>query len=84
MSSSFQLKVDFSFITGTAAEGQHVIMTRKRWTLVLPDTSPSSEIDTRSRKHVTKAIPKASKLKSHIGKELKDKAQRKGKVVEPL
>ena len=56
-------------------------MTRKRMKLVLPDTSPSSEIDTRSKKHVTKAIPKASKLKSHTGEELKAKALRKGKSL---
>jgi hypothetical protein len=66
------------------AEGQHVVMTRKRRKLVLSETSPSSEIDTRSKKPVTRTIPKASKLKTHIGKELKDKALRKGKVVEPL
>ena len=66
------------------AEGKHVIKTRKRRKLVLPDTSPSSEIDTRSKKPVTKAVPKASKLKTHTGKEIKDKALRKGKVVEPL
>ena len=59
-------------------------MTRKRRKLVLLDTSPSSEIDARSKKPVTKAIPKASKLKSHKGKELKARALRKGKVVEPL
>ena len=59
-------------------------MTRKRRKLVIPDTSPSLEIDTRSKKPVTKAIPKASKLKSHTGKEIKDKPLRKGKVVEPL
>ena len=59
-------------------------MTRKRRKLVLHDTSPSSDIDTRSKKPITKAIPKAYKLKTHIGKEVKDKALRKGKVVEPL
>jgi hypothetical protein len=59
-------------------------MTRKRRKLVLPDTSPSSEIDTRSKNPITKVVPKASKLKTHIGKELKDKSLRKGKVVEPL
>lgn len=45
----------------TIAEGKHVIMTRKRRKLMLPDTSPSSEIDARSKKPITKAIPKASK-----------------------
>ena len=55
------------------AEGKHVVMTRKRRKLVLLDTSPSLEIDTRSKKLVTKVVPKASKLKNHIGKELKDK-----------
>ena len=59
-------------------------MTRKRRKLVLPDTSPSSEIDIRSKNHVTKVSPKASKLKTHTGKELKDEALRKGKDVEPL
>ena len=59
-------------------------MTRKRRKLVLHDTSPSSEIDTRSKNPVTKVIPKASRLKSHIVKELKDKALRKGKAIEPL
>lgn len=67
-----------------AVEGQHIVMTRKRRKLILPDTSPSSEIDTKSKKPVTKAIPKASKLKTHTRKELKDKALRKGKAVEPL
>ena len=66
------------------AKGKHVVMTRKRRKLVLLDTSPSSEIDTRSKKPITKVIPKASKLKTHSRKELKDKAQRKGKVVEPM
>ena len=66
------------------AEGKHVVMRRKRRKLILPDTSTSSEIDTRSKKPITKAIPKDYKLKTHTGKELKDKALRKGKVVEPL
>lgn len=66
-----------------ATEGQHVVMKRKR-KLVLPNTSPYSEIDTRIKNTITKAIPKASKLKTHTGKELKDKALRKGKVIEPL
>ena len=59
-------------------------MTRKRRKLVLPDIYPLSEIDTRSKKPVTKVIPKASKLKYHTRKELRDKALSKGKVVEPL
>ena len=59
-------------------------MTRKRRKLVLPDTSPSLEINTRSKKPITKAIPKAYKLKTHTEKELKDKALNKVKVVEPL
>lgn len=66
------------------AEGHHVIMTRKRWKLILPDTSPSLEIDARSKKPVTKDISKAFNLKSHKGKEFKARALRKGKVVEPL
>ena len=59
-------------------------MTRKRRKLILPDTYPSSEIDARSKKPVTKAIPKTSKLKYYKGKEPKAKALRKGKDVEPL
>ena len=59
-------------------------MTRKRRKLILPDTSPSSEIDARSKNPITKAIPKASKLKSYKGKEPKFKALRKGKAVDPL
>ena len=47
------------------AEGKHIVMTRKRRKLVLPDTSPSSEIDTRSKNPITKVVPKASKLKTH-------------------
>ena len=68
----------------TTVEGHHVIMTSQRRKLILPDTSPSSEIDARSKNHVTKAIPKTSKLKSYKGKEPKAKALRKGKVVELL
>ena len=65
-------------------EGKHVIMTRKRRKIILPSTSPSSEIDARRKNPSTKAISKASKLKYYKGKELKAKALRKGKVVEPL
>ena len=68
----------------SVVEAQHVIMTRKRRKLILLDTSPSSEIDARSKNPITKAIPKASKLKSYKGKEPKLKALRKGKDVEPL
>ena len=59
-------------------------MIRKRRKLILPDTFPSSKIDARSKNPVTKAIHKSSKLKSHKGKELKEKTLRKGKDVEPL
>ena len=52
--------------------------------LVLLDTSPFSEIDARSKNLVTKAIRKASKLKSHTEKELKAKALRKWKAIYPL
>ena len=65
-------------------EGKHVIMTRKRRKLILLDTSPSSEIDARSKNPIKKAIPKASKLKYYKGKEPKVKSLWKGKVVEPL
>ena len=59
-------------------------MTRKRRKLILPDTSPSSEIDARSKKPITKAISKDCKLKYYKGKEPKVKDLRNGKVVEPL
>ena len=68
----------------TIVEGQDVIMTRKRRKLILPDTSPSSEIDARSKKPVPKAIPKASKLKYYIGKEFKARVLKKDKAIEPL
>ena len=65
-------------------EGQHVVMTRNRRKIVLPNTSPSSKIDIRSKNPDTKVIRKDSKLKSHTEKELKDKVLRKAKVVELL
>ena len=60
------------------------MMTRKRRKITLPDTPPSLEIDARSKKPVTKVIPKASKLKSSKGKEPKAKYLGKGKTIEPL
>lgn len=58
---------------GTDVERKHIIMTRKRRKLILPDTSPYSEIDVRSKKLFTKAMPKASKFKFHKKRNLRPK-----------
>ena len=64
--------------------GKLANLNKKRRYLILPDTSPSSEEEARTRQPAVKATLKPTKVKSDRDKGTKFKTLEKGKAKEPL